>query len=118
PYASAFWRVALSLPLLALWAAGERRGGGPVPLPGWNRAIVFAGLLFTGDLFFWHLAILNTTAANATFFATMAPVWVMLGSGLLIREAVPRTMLTGLGFCLAGAVALIGSSLTVAPDRL
>lgn len=118
PYASAFWRVALSLPLLALWAAGERRSSGHFSLPGWNRATVIAGLLFTGDLFFWHLAILNTTAANATFFATMAPVWVMLGSGLLIREAVTRAMVTGLGFCLAGAFTLIGSSMTVAPDRL
>ena len=47
-----------------------------------------AGLLFAGDLTFWHLAIMNTSIANATFLATLAPVWVVLGSGLFLGERV------------------------------
>lgn len=116
PFASAFWRVALSLPLLAVWARLELRDGKPAAP--WNRATVIAGLVFAGDLFFWHLGILNTTIANATFLATMAPVWVMLGSGMLIREPVSRQMILGLGLCLLGAGALVGSSVNLAPDRL
>ncbi len=116
PYASAFWRVALSLPLLAAWARLERPKDAKIQP--WNHATVIAGLVFAGDLFFWHLAILNTTVANATFLATMAPVWVMLGSGFLIREPVTRAMVMGLGLCLAGAAALIGSSFQLAPERL
>ncbi|MDJ0932449.1 hypothetical protein [Breoghania sp.] len=50
------------------------------------RATLLADLFFAGDLIFWHLAIVNTTMANATFLATMAPVWVLLGSGLFIGE--------------------------------
>ena len=42
------------------------------------RPISPAGLVFAGDLFFWHLSILNTTVANATFFATTAPLFVVL----------------------------------------
>ena len=37
-------------------------------------ATVLAGLCFAGDLFFWHLSVMHTTVANATFFATTAPM--------------------------------------------
>ena len=50
--------------------------------------VVATGLLFAGDLIFWHLAILNTTVANATFFATTAPVWVVVFGWLLYRKRV------------------------------
>ena len=70
------------------------------------------------DLIFWHLAVVNTTMANATFLATMAPVWVLLGSGLFIGEKVTKPMVAGLGLCLLGAAALVGSSIRVEPERL
>lgn len=120
PFTSAFWRVAGALPLLWLWAVMEARRTGESPSAAFrfDRAIVAAGLLFSADLFFWHLAILNTTIANATFLATMAPVWVVLGSGLFIGEAVSRSTVLGLLLCVAGAGALIGTSLGFAPQRL
>jgi drug/metabolite transporter (DMT)-like permease len=55
---------------------------------GLDRAVLLAGLFFTGDLFFWHLAILGTTVANATFLATTAPIWVALGAWLVLSETV------------------------------
>jgi drug/metabolite transporter (DMT)-like permease len=117
PYASAFWRVGLAIPLLAVWALSE---GGPAVIVRALRtpAVWVAGALFTADLFFWHLAIMETTVANATFLATMAPVWVVLGSGLLIGEKVDRTMVAGLALCLVGGAVLIGGSWTLAPERL
>ncbi|WP_319775064.1 DMT family transporter [Breoghania sp.] len=115
PFTSAFYRVTLALPLLALWARLESGGQS---CPRWNRATVLAGLFFAGDLIFWHLAIVNTTMANATFLATMAPVWVLMGSGLFIGERVTRQMFFGLGFCLLGAGALVGSSVQLEPERL
>ncbi|WP_417767171.1 DMT family transporter [Stappia sp.] len=116
PFASAFWRAALALPVLAVWARLERRTD--VPLPRWNRATIAAGVLFAGDLFFWHLAIMNTTAANATLLATLAPFWVMLASGALLKEPVTRPMALGLAVCLCGAAMLVGSSFALAPERL
>ncbi len=122
PFTSAFWRVALSIPMLFLWSALEARGarGAPrEPAPrGALKAVFVAGALFAGDLFFWHLAIVNTTVANATFLATTAPVWVIIGSGLVIGEVVGRSTVVGLALCLVGAGALIGSSYSLAPDRL
>lgn len=120
PFASAFWRVAGALPLLAVWAVVEARGRGEPAAAAFrlDRATLMAGLVFAADLLFWHLAILNTTVANATFLATMAPVWVVLGSGLFIGEAVDRKVVYGLVLCVAGAAALVGTSIGFAPERL
>src|SRR5918911_4486646 len=110
PFASAFWRVALALPVLYAWMRLEEAQG-PRPRKAFSRAAVLAGLAFAGDLFFWHLAILNTTVANATFFATTAPVFVILIVWLVLRQHVARSTLLGLLLCLLGGAALIGQSL-------
>ena len=115
PYASAFWRVFLALPFLFAWMRIENRGGA---WPRLDRTVLLAGLFFTGDLFFWHLAILGTTVANATFLATTAPIWVALGAFAVLHEAVGKRILVGLAFCLAGGFALLGESYGFAPHRL
>src|SRR5436853_6134805 len=115
PYASAFWRVFLALPFLWVWMRIENRSAA---WPQLDRAVLLAGLLFTGDLFFWHLAILGTTVANATFLATTAPIWVALGAWLVLSEAVSRRILAGLALCLLGGFALLGESYGFAPQRL
>src|SRR5437764_9582119 len=115
PYASAFWRVFLALPFLWVWMRLENRTAA-WPRP--DRAVLLAGLLFTGDLFFWHLAILGTTVANATFLATTAPIWVAFGAWLVLSEAAGRRILIGLALCMLGGVALVGQSYGFAPQRL
>jgi drug/metabolite transporter (DMT)-like permease len=116
PFTSAFYRVFLALPLLWAWARFEARRAPVAVDRGWTRAVVLAGVFFALDLFFWHLSILNTTIANATLLATMAPVWVMLFS-LVIGEKVTRPMVAGLALCIVGGAALVGSSLKLAPER-
>ena len=115
PYASAFWRVFLALPFLWVWMRFEN---GSAAWPQLDRAVLLAGLLFTGDLFFWHLAILGTTVANATFLATTAPIWVALGAWLVLSEAVGSRALIGLALCILGGFALLGESYGFAPQRL
>jgi drug/metabolite transporter (DMT)-like permease len=114
PFASAFWRTALALPMLWAWAALEPAD----PAPGLDRTVLLAGVLFAADLFFWHLSILATTVANATFLATTAPVWVALGAWLLLGERIGAGTLTGLVLCLLGGAALLGESYGFAPERL
>jgi len=119
PQASAFWRVALALPFLWAWTAAESRG---LPAPRLGRAavtaVVLSGVFFAGDLFFWHLAILNTTIANATFLATTSPLLVIFAAAFLFRERIRAPTLAGLLLCLLGGGALLGSSYSHAPERI
>lgn len=124
PFASAFWRVALALPALWAWDRYEARREqrtpplGNRPRRAWSMPVILAGVLFAGDLSFWHLAITHTTVANATFFATTAPVWVVLGSWAMRSEAVGRATLVGLFLALAGGATLLGESVSVEPGRV
>ena len=117
PFASAFWRVALAVPLLAIWAASE--GGTKALVSAFrSKAIWLAGLFFAIDLFFWHLSILNTSIANATFLSSMAPIWVLLFSGLFIGEKVGRREAGGVIVCILGGAVLLGGSYTLDADKL
>ena len=119
PFTSAFWRVALALPALWLWSRLERPAvDAPAPDASARWSVFAAGIFFAADLTFWHLAIMHTTVANATFLATLAPVWVVLGSGLFLGEKVERGVFLGLALCLLGAAALIGDSWSLNPAQL
>lgn len=121
PFASAFWRVALALPFLAAWMAWDERlslRGLPRKLVVVPPLVALAGLFFVGDLAFWHLAIMNTTVANATFLAALAPVMVVVGAWLVLRETVGREIWSGLALGLVGAAFLLGSSYRFAPSHL
>jgi drug/metabolite transporter (DMT)-like permease len=118
PQASAFWRTALALPAFWLWMRLEERGNAARPPLRLDRPIAAVGILFAGDLFFWHLAILNTTVANATFFAVTAPVFVVFGAYVFLRERSGLHVFAGLALCLAGGSALIGESYHIDTARL
>lgn len=117
PYASAFWRTFLALPFLWAWMRVERRRDDARADVVW-WPVVLAGLFFAGDLFFWHLSIIMTTVANATFFATTSPIWVAFGAWLVYSERVTARIVAGLTLCIAGGMALIGQSYGFAPERL
>ncbi|MDI4664050.1 DMT family transporter [Xanthobacter autotrophicus] len=114
PFASAFWRVALALPVLAAWAALAEGRAAFRP----DRTSLLAGAFFAGDLIFWHLAILGTTVANATVLATTSPVWITAFAVLVLRQKVSRAGWCGLGLCILGALALVGRSWQFDPAHL
>lgn len=114
PFASAFYRVALALPALYAWARLTDPADAPPARP-FGVATILAGLAFAGDLFFWHLSIVTTSVANATFFATTAPIWVVVFGWLILGERVERKILAGLAFCILGGAALLAESLQLRP---
>ena len=113
PFSSAFWRVALALPPLYAWM--RLADGRDAPAERFSRAAILSGLAFSGDLFFWHLSIVKTSVANATFFATTAPIWVVLFGWIFLRHSVTGGVLTGLGLCLMGGAALLAQSFHLRP---
>lgn len=117
-FASAFWRVMFALPVLALWAFNEARKTADAGAISLSTPAIMAGLMFAGDLSFWHLSILNTTMANATFLTGLAPVWVILFSNLILKEKPPKNAFIGVIICVLGMALLIHSSLRLDPSRL
>ena len=98
-------------------SASTEREAGRTPGLRFSRPTLLAGLAFTGDLLFWHLSIVTTSVANATFFATTAPVWVVAFGWLIFGERARVSTLAGLALCLAGGVALLAHSLQFDASR-
>jgi drug/metabolite transporter (DMT)-like permease len=122
PFGSAFWRVGLALPLFFAWWWWERARAGPDTETGALsdklKSAFWPGLFFAGDLFFWHLSIMNTSVANATFFATLAPIAVVFGANFMFGEKLTGGILAGLGLAVLGAAALMSATLSHAPENL
>ncbi|MHA1537173.1 MAG: DMT family transporter [Alphaproteobacteria bacterium] len=148
PLASAFYRVALSLPVFLLWMgaalprAAKRSRTAPVgtapPAPvggqtagagaGGRKAkklssgdrwlLVLCGALFATDLGTWHLSLQFTSVANSTLLGNLAPIWVTLGVWLLFGERVRPLFIAGLAVALAGCAIVMGRSFSASPDNL
>lgn len=117
-FASAFWRVLFAIPVLYLWAIWEAKRKNQTLKLRFSKPAILAGLMFAGDLSFWHLSILNTTMANATFLTGLAPVWVILLSNLMLKEKPPKNAFFGILICLVGMGLLINASFRIEPERL
>jgi drug/metabolite transporter (DMT)-like permease len=107
PVATAFWRMALAVPIL--WLLASRRSAS---VPGTFRLPIvwLAGLTFALDLTAWHFSIRLTTVADATLLANCAVLLVPLLSWLLLRRAVRPATIGG------GAVAFAGIFLLSSPS--
>lgn len=118
PFATAFYRPALAIPALMLWLRFDGRG---TERPKGLRDILLlmsAGVLFAGDLAFWHLAIHNTSVANATLFASSAPIFVVVATWIFFRQRLTAIFLCGMAITLLGAVFLTAGDLKFEPDNL
>jgi drug/metabolite transporter (DMT)-like permease len=118
PVASAFWRTALAVPFLWIWARATRAGpsaDGAPPLP--LLPVVLAGFFFAGDLAVWHVSILFTSVASSTLLANLAPIFVTLGAWLLFGQRVTPLFLVGMTLALAGAMLLVGPGFSAASSR-
>ena len=108
PIATAFWRVALALPVLWIWSVIASRGTHVAGFAAERRLIVWAGLFFAGDLAVWHWSFVLTSVANATLLANLAPIFVALAVWLLYGKRPTPLFLAGLAAALAGVAVLLG----------
>ena len=117
PTASAFWRVALAVPLLWALLGAARARHAPLERRHW-KLLLAAGAAFAGDLAFWHWSIRFTSVANSTLLANLASIFVTLAVWLLWRQRPSNVFLAGLGTALAGVAMLVRTSLDFSPTAL
>jgi drug/metabolite transporter (DMT)-like permease len=117
PTASAFWRVALAVPLLwALMPLAPRRE--PAAAHGQWKLLALAGVAFAGDLAFWHWSIKFTSVANSTLLANLASIFVTLAAWLVWRQRPSALFLVGLASALAGVALLVRTGLDFSATAL
>jgi len=117
PTATAFWRVALAVPVL--WVlyflktkARSQRYSGKWPL------LLAAGFAFAGDLGFWHTSIQLTSVANSTLLANLASIFVTLAAWMFLKQKPTRLFLAGLAAALVGVGLLVHTSLAFSSTGL
>jgi drug/metabolite transporter (DMT)-like permease len=117
PTASAFWRVALAVPVLWGVLLAARRASTPGPGAPW-ALLAAAGVAFAGDLGFWHASIQLTSVANSTLLANLASIFVTLAAWIFLGQRPSALFLAGLAAALAGVALLVHTSLAFSPTGL
>lgn len=120
PVASAFWRITLAAPVLAIVAL---IGPARPRMPGKGQAglwvlLLVGGVAFAGDLGTWHIGIRQTTMANATLFGNSATFIFPLYGFLAARAWPSRSQGIALILAALGAGLLMGRSYQVDPRHL
>ena len=101
PQATAFWRFAFALPLMAMvmFAQGQKLGRPSV------LALV-AGTFFGLDIALWHASLMMTSVANATFIVNLGNAAVGLVAWVVLKERPSKIWPYALGTALLGALLL------------
>ncbi len=139
PVASAFWRLAIALPVLGLLAwyslrrAGKTRARatvpvapgpapGPPPAPRQPPAAVAiclaGGLFFAADIAAWHIGILATKIANATLFGNLGSLVLVVVALVTARRWPYRAEAAALLLAGTGAALLVRAGSQAGQARL
>ena len=117
PTATAFWRVALAVPVLWILYFVKTKGRS-APYSGKWPLLFAAGFAFAGDLGFWHTSIQLTSVANSTLLANLASIFVTLAAWIFLRQKPTGVFLAGLAAALAGVAMLVRTSLGYSPTGI
>ncbi|HEY5729575.1 MAG TPA: DMT family transporter [Anaerolineales bacterium] len=83
-----------------------------------SKALIFpllAGVFTALDLALWTTALSYTTAANATLLGNTAPLWVALGTWLILKQKLSGKFWRGLAITLTGAAIIMGTDFILHP---
>ncbi len=113
---SAFYRMvvasAVLWPMLVLFGRVQR---GLIARDLWIAAA--GGVFFAGDVGFWNVAVLHTSAGNATFLSNCSPLFVGLVTWALTRRLPSGRFWTALLICLAGSGCIVAADVRTALSR-
>jgi drug/metabolite transporter (DMT)-like permease len=117
--AIAFWRNALSLPILAIWVLARRgeRARWQARSAEDRRRSRLAGALLAVHFATWIPSLSFTSVASSVALVATQPVW----AALIARhrgEEIQRSTWVGIGLALAGTVVLTGVDLSISSRAL
>lgn len=112
-----FYRTALAALVTApLFFRQSVRGEQPAA---WSLTTIapaiVGGVFIALDQAAWSTAMLATKMANATYFNSLAPLWVALFAFAVFKERLGLSFWTGLALALTGTLALLGMDLLYRP---
>jgi drug/metabolite transporter (DMT)-like permease len=111
---TAFYRISFSILLLSPFFL-PRATSNP-SIRSWSVSFpLLAGVFTACDLALWTSSLSYTTAANATLLGNTAPLWVALGTWLILRQRLSLSFLRGLGITLIGAALIMGTDFILHP---
>jgi len=111
---TAFYRLFFSIFLLLPFLIRRIRNSSDVR----SRSVLFpilAGVFTACDLALWTSSLSYTTAANATLLGNTAPLWVALGTWLLLKQRLSSAFWRGLTITLIGAALIVGTDFILHP---
>lgn len=117
PLASAFWRLGLAVPMLAVAALVL---GQPLRPPPRRQflIIVIAAAFFAADLAFWHMGIHLTKLGNATLFGNFGSFAFAIYGLILVRKLPTAGQISALVLAALGTVLLLSGSLELSAANL
>jgi drug/metabolite transporter (DMT)-like permease len=118
PVGAGFWRLALALPLLILFAHRERKGPWPANRKILIVAAIVSGLFFATDLGAWHTGILHTRLANATLLGNCTAILFPVYGFIAARSLPNRKQGIALALASLGAMLLLGRSYELSARNL
>jgi drug/metabolite transporter (DMT)-like permease len=83
-----------------------------------SQSVIFpllAGVFTACDLALWTASLSYTTASNATLLGNTSPLWVALGTWLILKNKLSRGFWRGLAFALLGAALIMGTDFILHP---
>jgi len=114
--ASAFYRMLIAMPVL--WAVLPLQRAPRRSLSRRTFWIAVAGgIFFAGDVGFWNVAVMHTSAGNATFLSNISPLFVGLFVWMLTRKLPSGRFWTALLVSMAGSCLIVSADLHRALSR-
>jgi drug/metabolite transporter (DMT)-like permease len=111
---TAFYRLFFSIFLLLPFFLPRLKTGQPIR----SQGVLFpllAGVFTAFDLALWTASLAYTTASNATLLGNTSPLWVALGTWLILKQKLTAAFWRGLFIALMGAVLIMGTDFLMHP---
>ena len=83
-----------------------------------SRSVIFpllAGVFTACDLGLWTTSLSYTTASNATLLGNTAPLWVAMGTWLILKQKLSAAFWRGLTITLLGTALIMGTDFLLHP---